>query len=127
MIMSCEPEYLLIKVLHPTCLHMHEYFQMTPAVNIYAHEYPTTSKYHMLPNHFNSENLLLCHLQISHALKKNLEPFWKTAHFSLIIMFEKKMVPLTKVVPFNFFGSNFFFQCQKTTKYAQIFEILAVM
>ncbi len=34
---------------------MHEYFQMAPAVNIYAHQYPTTSKYHMLPTHLRDE------------------------------------------------------------------------
>ncbi len=28
---------------------MQKYFQMAPAVNIYTHEYPTASKYHMLP------------------------------------------------------------------------------
>ena len=32
----------LVKVPHPTCLYMHKYFQMTHAVNIYAHEYPPT-------------------------------------------------------------------------------------
>ena len=34
---------------------MHDYFQMAPAVNIYAHEYPTTLKYHMLPTHLWGE------------------------------------------------------------------------
>ncbi len=44
-----------IKVLHPTCLYMQKYFQMAPVVNIYTHEYPTTSKYHMLPTHLRGE------------------------------------------------------------------------
>ncbi len=30
---------------------MHEYVQMVPAGNSYAHEYPTTSKCYMLPAH----------------------------------------------------------------------------
>ncbi len=37
-------QHKLIKVLHPTCLFMHKYVQMAPAINIYTHEYPTTSK-----------------------------------------------------------------------------------
>ncbi len=28
--------------LHPTCLYMHEYFQMAQSVNIYAYEYQIT-------------------------------------------------------------------------------------
>ncbi len=43
------------KVLHPTCLYMQKYFQMAPTVNIYTHEYPTTSKYHMLPTNLRGE------------------------------------------------------------------------
>ncbi len=42
---------LSFKVLHPTCLYMQKIFQMATAINIYAHEYPTISKYHMLPTH----------------------------------------------------------------------------
>ena len=34
---------------------MQKYFQMAPAVNIYTHEHPTTSKYHMLPTHLRGE------------------------------------------------------------------------
>ncbi len=44
-----------LKVLHPTCLYMQKYFQMAPTVNIYTHEYPITSKYHMLPTHLRGE------------------------------------------------------------------------
>ncbi len=43
------------KVLHPTCLYMQKIFQMAPAVNTYTHEYPTTSKYLMLPTHLRGE------------------------------------------------------------------------
>ncbi len=48
--------YFSFKVLHPTSLYMQKYFQMSPAVNIYTHEYTTTSKYHMLPTHLRGEN-----------------------------------------------------------------------
>ena len=34
---------------------MHEYFQMARTANIYAHEYPATVKYHMLPIHLRGE------------------------------------------------------------------------
>ena len=44
-----------LKVLNPTFLYINEYFQMVPAVSIYAHEYPTTSKYHMLPTNLGGE------------------------------------------------------------------------
>ena len=55
---------------------MQKYFQVAPAVNIYTHEYPTTSKY-MLPTHLRGEILTqkICfitiglhgNLQISHG------------------------------------------------------------
>ena len=45
----------LLKVLHPTCLYMQKILQIASAVNNYAHEYPTISKYHMLPIHLRGE------------------------------------------------------------------------
>ncbi len=45
---------------------MQKYFQVAPAVNIYTHEYPTTSKYHNLPTHLRGEILTqkICSLTI---------------------------------------------------------------
>ncbi len=69
---------MYFKVLHLTCLYMHEYLQMAATVNIYAHEYPTTSKHHMIPIHLRGEistkkiclfTIGLCgNLQISHRM-----------------------------------------------------------
>ncbi len=81
-----------IKVLHPTCLCMQKNFRMAPAGNIYVHEYPTKSKYHILPTHLRGE-----------ISTKNICFFTIGPHGNLQI-------------------SHW-----KTTKHAQIFEILAVV
>ena len=71
---------------------MQKYFHMAPAVNIYTHEYPTTSKYHMLPTHLRGEisTQKICFFTI--GVHGNLQ----TSH-------------------------------GKTTKHANILEILAIM
>ncbi len=64
---------------------MQKYFQMAPAVNIYTHEYPTTSKYHMLPTHLRGEipTQKICFFTI--GLHGNLQiSHWKTTKHASI-------------------------------------------
>ncbi len=95
------PEFrILLKVLHPTCLYMHKYFQMAPAVNIYTHEYPSTSKYHMLPTHLrgdiSAQKICLItiglhgNLQISHGkTAKHANIFEILADMQTLLSFKK--------------------------------------
>ncbi len=77
---------------------MQKYFQMAPAVYIHTHEYPTTSKYRMLPTHLRGEISTLKisfftiglrgNLQISHGKStKNASIFEILADMQTLLSF----------------------------------------
>ncbi len=64
---------------------MQKYFQMASAVNIYIHEYPTTSKYRMLPTHLRGEISIQKICFFTFGLHANLQiSHWKTTKHASI-------------------------------------------